>query len=783
MGFRTLISIFLRNTFLFTILVSSAAAVAYGQGTPSTAVRPPIGDSSLSNPNGFLVVRASGGGRNSDNAAVQAALDNSMNRPVMLVGKIDSCKTLLVPQSGMVVMENNFVFDTTRPGSTGVMNNKIRCSGPPWEGGGSFIAYNGDYATMRGIAVVGSDNGFQATSNAFATINQAVLTTTGCNIFSLGQTIVGPGVIPDTHIVKVFPCSGGNQDFWINNWTFSAGAQFTGLVACIEHLRNASFTVTRGMVVNQCSGDGYRALADGAQPGGQGQVGFIIRPQILDNGFADSNAGHGIFIDEFNNGHSTDSVVEVFNAGSNLRDGYHVRKGGQVQAHQMKIDFNAGRCMYLDEGGFTISDVMCDNNYSDPQIHVKLDSNFGEELNASNITIGNRDATPSTAIGIDSINAARLTLSGISANLPNTFAVYSGTISPVSTIQSAKTTFLDQATADQIEPIIARGVGYWRNIAPTAAAYLPDLQDGVRNFTVPLGTNCPCTLTNFAHSVAGMRGTITFVQDNVGGRTITFGDRYVIQTIPTITTTSSASTVVSYTVGQDGQIIFAPPVSLGVIGPTLVKANETTIADNVTSGNATIATVGAGNLLLVRTDWCGGSSCNVGTSTITGITGSGGTCSAVSGASNTGTGRNVALWACPNVTSGSKTLAISFGSAAYYTNVLVSEWTHANVAPVDGTVGNNYNMTNTHLVNVSTSSAVTAGTTIYAFAKNQGSFIGSPSIPPWSYVVANGNTDCWSTNRCDVYLTNAQGVVTSNFYNEFTSSDNWTATIGAFKGP
>lgn len=779
MGFRIL-STFIRAVLAAVLGIFIAGpALADGQGTPSTGVRPPIADSSLANPNGYNVIKASGGGANSDYAALQAALNASATRPVMGVGVLNVCQELLIPESGMFVMENNMVFDITRAGVTARPNNYITCTGS-WLGGGAFIAFNGHYATMRGVAVDGGSTPPTSDTGVSSIVN-ADLTATACGKFSLGQTITGPGIALDTHIVQVFACSGGTQHFYINNWTNTGAEQVTGLVACVEHLNNAGFTVSRDLYLVRCSGDGYRAVANGAAPGSQGQTGFIIRPENF-NGFFNYNGGHGFYSDEFSNGHTTDIVLETVQVGANLRDGLRLRKAGQVQIHQVKSDFNAGKCMELNEGGFVVSDVTCDNNYANPQIHVTLDNNFGEELIASNIIIGNRDATPSTAIGIDNFNSPRLTLSGISSNLQYTFAIYSGTVSPLSTIQSAKTTFDNDATAAQLEPLIVRGVGQWKTITPTTAAYLPDLQDGVRNFSVSLGSNCPCTLTNFAHAVPGMRGTINFVQDSSGGRAITFGDKYAIQTIPTITSTSGATTVVAYTVGQDGKVIFAAPVALGVLGPTFVQSNSTTLADNVTSGNATIASVAAGRLLLVRVDWCGGASCNVGTSTITGITGSGGTCSVVSGASST-TGRNVALWACPNVTAGSKTLAITFNSAAYYADVLVSEWANANTAPVDGTTGNAYNMTNTHLISVSTSSPVTSGTTAYVFAKNLGSFIGSPDVPPWNYVIISGGSNCWSINRCDAYLTNAQGTVTANIYNEFTGSDNWTAIIGAFKGP
>lgn len=756
------------------------SVLADGQGTSSTGVRPPIPDSSLANPNGYNVIKASGGGANSDYAALQAALNTSATRPVMGVGVLNVCQELLIPESGMFVMENNMVFDITRAGVVARPNNYITCTGS-WLGGGAFIAFNGHYGTMRGVAVDGGTSPPTSITGVSSIVN-ADLTATACGVFSLGQTVTGSGIIPDTHIVQTFACSGGTQHFYINNWTNTGAEQVTGLVACVEHLNNAGFTVSRDLYLVRCSGDGYRAVANGAAPGSQGQTGFIIRPENF-NGFFNYNGGHGFYSDEFSNGHTTDIVLETVQVGANLRDGLRLRKAGQVQIHQVKSDFNAGKCMELNEGGFVVSDVTCDNNYTNPQIHVILDSTYSEELVASNIVIGNRDATPSTAIGIDSFNTPRLTLSGISSNLQYTFAIYSGTLSPLSSIQSAKTTYDNDATAAIIEPLITRGVGTWKTITPTTAAYLPDLQDGVRNFTVSLGSNCPCTLTNFAHAVPGMRGTINFVQDSTGGRAITFGDKYAIQTIPTITTTSGAITVVSYNVGQDGKVIFAAPVSLGVLGPTIVQANETNLTDNITSGNATIPSVGAGRLLLVRAYWCGGPGCDVGTSTITGITGSGGTCSAVPGASTT-TGRNAALWACPNVTSGSKTLAISFNSAAYYGNVLVSEWSNANVAPVDGTTGNAYNMTNTHLINVSTSSAVTAGTTVYTYARNLGSFIGPPAVPPWNWIIKqDATTDCWTLNRCDAYLTNAQGATTASFYNEFTGSDNWIGLIGAFKGP
>lgn len=674
-----------------------------------------------------VFLKPSGGGANSDHATIQAALDASATHPVFLMGgTFDSCNKLLIPQSGSLNgVASSPVEDWGFNGNSPSV--KIQCGSGAMQGGATaHVAFNGHYGSIYGINIQGNQND-------------------------------GAGV------------------------------------ACFEILNNASFTITQNVWYNGCQGPGLRILGDGTVPGPQGGQFQIVRTHII-NAAIENNLGPGIYCDSLNGGNVADTVIEFADLGANQKGivfGEHC--GGQPIWHNVKIDFNALDCGELHDALMVMSNIFCDHNGGPFHYYGSHSTPWGGSALTATNWLFNGEATvlePNRLV----IHGNRALINLVNSHQHGNHAllemVAGSGLDPASQFAIGKPAYLDTATAQKIEPYLISVDRGFAALTQTAAAYTPDPGAGQRDFQVDLNANCPCVLNNPVFVFPGMKGTFTFNQDIVGGRSLTFGSSYQFQTVPTISSGGGASTVVPYVVGADNIIVFQPAVSLPVPGPRYVKANPTVLADNITSGNATIASVGAGNMLLVRTIWCDGGACNGAAANITGITGSGGTCSAVSGTSSPGgIWIRAALWACPNVTAGSKTLTITFANPAYYGEVMVSEWSNANVAPVDGTTGNNYRQPTNPVVSLSTASPAAAGDTIYAYAVNQGgSFLGSPAHPPWQYLTGfSGAMDdtgkCWTTTQCDVYLTRAQGTVTADFYNLFSGSSSWVGLIVGLKGP
>ena len=272
---------------------------------------------------GYLVLRPSGGGANSDYATIQAALNNSATQPVMLVGGMfNVCQTLNVPPKGVFVAENGIAYE---PGAGVVPQAYIRCpSGTPFNGL-AYVAITPDAppnparsgALIKGVAV-NDDFAHQIVFTGSISGTTLTVTAVTSNTLTPGlrvgmqlqdQTVA---LAQGTTIQALGTGTGGIGTYTVYPSQAVASQTMAGVVHGFMHQGNAGFTTVEDLYAARMTGDGYNIMADTNYPGSQSGFanGALIRP-IIHGGFLSYNQGAGLHIGTANaGGYAADILID-----------------------------------------------------------------------------------------------------------------------------------------------------------------------------------------------------------------------------------------------------------------------------------------------------------------------------------------------------------------------------------------------------------------------------------------------------------------------------------------
>lgn len=277
-------------------------------------------------------------------AQIQAALNNSMNVPVMLSGGIFfTSAELKVPPFGIFVGENGINYT---PYVASVGSSLLRPSGS--FSGTAVVGFNGLNNQIHGgvIRAINVDDDYQHFIDFNGYISGTTLTVT-----SIISNNLNPGLVPWMDLrdktgailfdTKVMSQTGGTTG-GVGTYTVTPGqtlgssgspVEIGGVVHCFEHLANASFTTVEDLQANRCTGDGYNITGDGNQPGGQGGTG-LIRP-VIHGGLYQLNEGAGIRTTFVNTSFVSDVVIDrSANAASNANNSFNHQVDGDVSLNE-----------------------------------------------------------------------------------------------------------------------------------------------------------------------------------------------------------------------------------------------------------------------------------------------------------------------------------------------------------------------------------------------------------------------------------------------------------------
>lgn len=712
-----------------------------------------------------IVLKPSKGGSGSDYTAVQNALNSTaqLNVPVVLEGGVfDVCQELVIPAKGLLIGESaRSGGDISFASSAGPPATRIECTGS-WSGN-AHVALAGEYASVRGLAIHGINDGASFTGS----ISGTTLTTTTCNVLRLGQGFnddysAGPAkIIMGTIVTAVGTCSSGTQTYTINQSQTVSSETMTAATACLEVINNASWTTISDFWFSNCSGDGYRVVPDSTKSGFQNTNGLTGRPNLY-HGQIFNNQGSGInFVPLQTDGSAnvTDVYISDVDMGANGGDGIEFQNhtGGQVQLHNLKIDFNIGRCMTLSSAYYTISDIICDNDYGFPAPHYFIWTdlqafNNDTYLQMANVDFIDRDAT--TPIGIYFNSDSDVALTGLTnSNIPSLFQVGpNGSItsdSKISAITSVSSSALyaDTATALAMEPFFQPGGAIYNVPAIATNTFTPSFTGGKRDFEIDFPATCspsPCVIASPVYVPPGLKGTMHYVQPLSGSASTapTFGAAFYKSTLPTLTGNLNAHDTQEYTTDKTGHIILKPLQTDLFDGPQVVQTATTSIAGPVaagTLGSVALSGVASGDTIIVRVYLCGIAACGNGAFSTT-----------VSNVSSTTTPTctrvdhilpatfvEIEQWACQNQGAGAQTLTVTTtGGSSYLAKILAVEIKRTPTTSVDGTVANTNSQTSNILstITLNTGSLVKYDLIFSSVAAATNSFAG-PGAPAGFQVI------------------------------------------------
>jgi hypothetical protein len=596
---------------LLTVAVCFVAGAALAQTPGTTIVRPGVTDASLAhhkpwldsdlqNPSGYLTLTPTGGGPDSDRAQLQAAFDNSATIPVMLKGgKFDTCHMLLRPFQGIVVAENSLPYDPyhgTEP------NTYLQCSGGPFSGT-SYIRVmprSGDgnsFGFMRGVAVDGNYahyirfNGYIAGS---------VLTVT-----SVTTNNLNPGLVPwmdlrdntgalaaNTKIrSQTSGTTGlaGTYTIWPSQTVGSSTTPVTmgGVVHCIEHYANASFTQVEDLYLVRCTGDGYAVVGDAGLPGGQGNQfgnGYTIRP-IIHGGFFSLNDGSGLNIGVVGGGGAASDIYvdRQLNSSSNANNDFNGQSaevrifGSTGTITDLRTEFGPCGLVVVNSDALLINHFFSDN-----------DGCFFQAVNSSGELQGRAfQRSPGGGTAIQLYNSG-FQLNGVTVSVGG--GGYAATIqadssSGVYGSLSPPVVYADLTTKGVVAPSLTRSVGGNTplNVTLTGATFAaPDLLTSDYSVFALTGTGCAggagghCQVPNPEIAPRpGMSGTLEVQQPATGTATIAWGSSY--KNPPVLSTTSGSIDFVPWVASSTGSIILEAPnqnklVTTSIVGhPNLLS--------------------------------------------------------------------------------------------------------------------------------------------------------------------------------------------------------------------